>query len=132
MFVAGDAGADDNGHGVSCGGLSRARRGTRRSGSLQAANRPALLRDLLPSDAGLVYEGALGDDSVLPCDQRRHKLQLSRVGLSRDGRWGVVSYGVYIPTTAPMCGTGYGAAVVVRRQQDGTWVIDRPLYTVIS
>lgn len=99
---------------------------------LQAASEPVLLRDLLPPDARFIYISELGGESGVPCERRRGKLQLSRVGFSRDGRWGVVTYGVSRPTSYPMCHTGYGATVLVRRAGDGGWVIDRPLSTTIS
>jgi hypothetical protein len=99
---------------------------------LQAASEPVLLRDLLPSDARFTYVSQLGGESGVQCERRRRKLQLSRVGLSRDGRWGVVTYGVSVPASSPMCHTGYGATVLVRRSEDGGWVVDRPLSTTIS
>lgn len=99
---------------------------------LQASSRPFSLRELLPPHAGLRYESDLGDQSALPCEQRTGKLQLSRVGFSRDRRWGIVSYAVSLPTTGPWCSHTYGAGVVVRRQQDGTWTIDRPLWTTVT
>ena len=99
---------------------------------LRAANRSVPLRDLLPATRPFTYASDLGDQSVLPCERRSGKLQLSRVGFSRDGRWGIVTYGVSMPATAPMCSHGYGATVVVRRGDDGAWVVDRALSTTIS
>lgn len=99
---------------------------------LQAASRRFSLRGLLPADAAFTYEEDVGDQSALPCERRRHKLQLSRAGISPDGGWGVVMYYVSLPASAPMCTTGYGATVLVRKTEDGRWVIDRALMTTIS
>jgi hypothetical protein len=99
---------------------------------LRTSSERVALRDLLSRDAGLPFVSELGDESRLPCEQRRRKLHLSRAGLSRDGRPAVVTYGTWIPRDHLGCGATAGATLLLRRAADGSWVVNRSLGTTIS
>lgn len=99
---------------------------------LRAASERAALRDLLPPDAGMTYASEIGDESRVPCERRRHKLELSRAGVSPDGRTAVVSYTHWIPMDHMGCGAVSGRTVLLRRDSDGAWREDRMLRSVTS
>lgn len=99
---------------------------------LRAASAPAALRDLLPADVATTYASTLGDESARPCRERREKLQLSRAGISPDGRTAIVSYSVWMPMDHLGCGAVHGATLLLRRAGDGAWEEDRPLSFVRS
>lgn len=102
------------------------------AGFIQASSEPAALRDLLPPGFAATYTADIGNESALPCERRRSKLQLSRVGFSADGSRAVVSYTHWRPMNHLGCGAVAGQTVLLRRERDGTWTKERPLSSVVS
>lgn len=99
---------------------------------LRTSGSRAALRDLLPGDAQVTYASEVGDESSLPCESRRHKLQLSRVGISPDGNAAIVNYTRWIPMDHFGCGAVRGALMLLRRAAEGGWQEDRPLSITVS
>jgi hypothetical protein len=80
----------------------------------------------------VTYASELGDESAVRCESRRHKLELSRVGVSPDGNAAIVNYALWIPVDHMGCGAVHGRLLLLKRSAGGEWQEDRPLSMTIS
>ncbi|MBW3569735.1 MAG: hypothetical protein KY467_01400 [Gemmatimonadetes bacterium] len=100
---------------------------------LLVSREPALMADLLPPDVNVTFTSEHVDDPRTPCSERKHVLTLSRPGVSRDGKTAVVWWAHLVRMDhLGTCGASRGGTLLLRKNAQGAWEVDRPLTMFIS